>query len=430
VSRALEFDVVVIGAGPAGIAAACAAAEAGKRVAIVDDNEAPGGQIWRAAGARRDTAATSWLARLERSGARLLSRTRVFDAPERGVLAAETEDTARLDFGYRKLVVATGARERFLPFPGWTLPGVMGAGGLQSLAKGGLPVEGKRVVLAGSGPLLLAVAAYLRKQGAVVPLIAEQAALGQLLRFGAGLARHAGKLLQALQLKGALKGTRFRSGCWPVAAHGDNCVRVVILTDGASEWQQDCDYLACGFGLAPNVELPLLLGCSVAEGFVLTDEWQQTSIGDVYCCGEPTGIGGVDLALVEGEIAGHACADQHERARALFTARDSAREFQRLLDSAFRLRPELARAVANDTIVCRCEDVTYGDIATHGSWRSAKLQTRCGMGPCQGRICGPAVEYLLGWKPESVRPPILPVSLRTLAGTPDPPGGSTARGAY
>ena len=149
-----RFDVLIAGMGPAGIAAACAAAESGLRVAAVDDNPREGGQIWRGESLRPASKhAAGWIARFRAARIEALAQTRIFDAPEPGVLCAERED-GFAELRYQKLILATGARERFLPFPGWTLPNVMGAGGLQALVKGGLPIAGKRVVVAGSGPLL------------------------------------------------------------------------------------------------------------------------------------------------------------------------------------------------------------------------------------------------------------------------------------
>src|SRR5713226_4279184 len=176
-----RFDVLIVGMGPAGIAAACAAAVSGLDVGIVDDNPREGGQIWR--GEAPSKLAAEWIARFRAARIERLSETRVVDAPASGLLRAEYED-APLDLRYGRLILATGARERFLPFPGWTLPGVMGAGGLQALVKGGVPIEGKRVVVSGSGPLLLAVAAYLKKRGAQVQCVLEQTPWTKLGVFG------------------------------------------------------------------------------------------------------------------------------------------------------------------------------------------------------------------------------------------------------
>jgi len=412
-----SFDVLVVGAGPAGMAAAAAAAGCGARCGVVDDNPAPGGQIWRGGEGRAPSAqAARWFQRFRAAPVTVLSRTRVFDAPAPVVLAAECHGRLA-ELRYGKLVLATGARERFLPFPGWTLPNVMGAGGIQALAKSGLPLDGKVVVVAGSGPLLMAVAAYLRQHGARVPVIAEQAPFERVAAFGLRLAATPGKLWQAAGLRLQLAGARYATGCWPVRAEGRERLEAVVLRGTRGEWRERCDYLACGFGLVPNVELARLLECAVENGRVRVDDWQQTTVEGVYCAGEPTGIGGVDLALVEGDIAGLVAAGRPERARPLFRARSAARSFAARLETAFAPRRELAELATSETIVCRCEDVPLGRITACANRRAAKLYTRCGMGPCQGRVCGPALEFLLGWQPDSIRPPLFPVPIGYLAGT-------------
>jgi NADPH-dependent 2,4-dienoyl-CoA reductase/sulfur reductase-like enzyme len=186
------------------------------------------------------------------------------------------------------------------------------------------------------------------------------------------------------------------------------------LRRGSSIWKEPCDYAAIGFGLVPNLELPLLLGCAIDEAFVVVDEWQQSSLADVYCAGEPTGIGGLDLALTGGEIAGYAATGQSDRARRLFAARDRAVRFRDRLAATFALRGELKAITTEETIVCRCEDVPLSRLRGHSSWRSAKLHTRCGMGPCQGRMCGPAVEFLCGWRADSMRPPLYPIPVKAV----------------
>jgi hypothetical protein len=146
----------------------------------------------------------------------------------------------------------------------------------------------------------------------------------------------------------------------------------------------------------------------------MVDEFQKTTATDLFCAGESTGIGGVELSLVEGEIAGFAAAGLNDNARSLFSLREKHRNFSRLLEDTFALRPELRNIPNASTIICRCEDVTMERVKTYQNWREAKLMTRCGMGPCQGRVCGPAVEFLYGWRAESVRPPIFPSKIGTL----------------
>ena len=401
-----RFDVMVVGAGPAGIAAAVRASEAGRSVALLDDNPRAGGQIWRS-GAPMPKSAQLWLSRLEKGRVMQFPGSRVFDCPKPGTLSVQSGDEA-FSLNYDKLILATGARELFLPFPGWTLPNVFGAGGLDAMVRGGLPVLGKRVVVAGTGPLLLAVAAHLVKRGAKIVALCEQAPFGRLAAFASRLMLQPGKLLQGAAYRWAVRNATMYFGCWVSAAQGTETLERVSLRQGEHDWTIDCDYLACGYHLVPNTELARLLGCRVNEGFVEVDELQQTSQGDFFCAGEPTGIGGVELALLEGEIAGLAAADETRGARALAARRRGMLGFVRALGEAYALDPKLRALAQQETIVCRCEDVTLGAMRERADWRDAKLHTRCGMGPCQGRICGAASTFIFGWKADSVRPPIFP----------------------
>ena len=370
-----EFDVLVVGGGPAGMAAAVSAAESGASVGIVDDNPQLGGQIWRGEVQNCESEASRWFERLCASNANQLCGMRVIDQPGLGVLRAEG-CKGFCDLSYRKLVLANGARERFLPFPGWTLPNVMGAGALQALVKSGLPIQGKRIVVAGTGPLLLAVAAYLRKRGAEIVLICEQASWASLAKFGLSILSQRQKIGQALSLRKDLSGIRFFTNCWPVAAGGDGILQAVIISHGNEVEKVACDYLACGFHLVPNTELAALVGCAVKDGYVVVDDFQQTSIPSVFCAGEPTGIGGVELSLVEGQIAGLAASGKNNAAQKLFGMRTRLQKFATRLDRGFALRPELKKLALPETIICRCEDVTYGSLKKYTSWRTAKLQTR------------------------------------------------------
>ena len=410
-----RFDVLVIGGGPAGMAAAVRAAECGVEVGIVDDNATLGGQIWRGEsddGENRD--AIRWSELLRTAGVTKLCGKRVFDQPEARVLFAEGDDDL-CELRYRNLILATGARERFLPFPGWTLPNVMGAGGLQAMVKSGLPIRGKRVVVGGTGPLLLAVAAYLRKHGAEIPIICEQASWSMLAGFSMALLAQPAKIAQGIQLKRELAGVPFAANSWPLAARGRQELESVTISRRGKSETIECDYLACGFHLVPNLELQQLLGCQIREDYVHVDEFQRTTVEGVFCAGEPTGIGGVELAIIEGQIAGLVAGGGLEKARLLFRDRDKRRRFARRLDHTFRLRPELKNLPSAETLVCRCEDVSYSRLQQQTSWRSAKLQTRCGMGPCQGRVCGPATQFLFKWEPDSVRPPVFPARVASLA---------------
>lgn len=419
-------DIVVVGAGPAGLGAATAAAKAGRTVAVLDDNPKVGGQIWRAGAGKSaaDRAKAQAIAAFEASGAELFAGRQVVDATvSPGTVQAWVASRQRLEiFQFESLILATGARERFLPFPGWTLPGVFGAGGLQALVRGGYDVRGKRVVVAGTGPLLLAVAVHLKQDGAEIVMIAEQAPVRQLAGFATSLLSRPGKIVQGMQLRAELASVPYRTGCWIVAAEGSDAVTGVRLTDGSRTWAEQCDLVACGFHLVPNTELASLLGCRVNEAGVVVNADQQTSVAGVYCAGEPTGVAGVDAAIVQGAIAGLTAAGQPAAAAKLHDRCDAEVRFGRAMTRAFALRPELLKLAAPDTIVCRCEDVRFGDlqgkILPRSGWTDAKLQTRCGMGPCQGRICGPALEALFGWRNASVRPPVFPVPIAALCSAP------------
>jgi len=428
-----HYDIVIIGAGPAGLAAAHAAAtlaaapssgaNTALRICVVDDNPHAGGQIWRG-GPQRQTderARCLWAELQAMPNVTFMHQSRVLYAPAPETLLVQGAESA-VTLHYKRLIIATGAREHLLPFPDWTLPGVSGAGGLQALVKGGYPVSGKRIVVAGSGPLLLAVAATLKDKGAVISAIVEQATLPQLARFAFGLLATPSRIAQARQLRKQLRGIPYWTSSFVQAAHGDGdrLAYAQIQRNGKTE-NLPCDYLACGYGLLPNLELAMALGCATGDA-VQVNDWQQTTVSGIYCAGESTGIGGVDLALAEGRIAGLAAAGRGHTAppaqiQALFAERARWQQFARRLARGFALRPELRELAADDTIVCRCEDLRHGELRQHGSWRSAKLHTRCGMGPCQGRICGGATGTLYGWRPDAVRLPISPARIASIIGT-------------
>lgn len=418
-------EILIVGGGAAGMSAALAASGSSKKITVVDDNPRLGGQIWRAElGRTKSPEAVRLINAIEARRIEIVTDAQVFDA-ENNALFAETPN-GLTEFDYEKLIVATGARERLLPFPGWTLPGVFGAGGLQALVKGGLSVKGKRIVVAGTGPLLLAVAEYLKSKGANLIAIVEQAKSSDINRFALRLFGAPSKLTQAVKLKKRLLGVPYITNSWVVSVKcGSPRVSKDVTSDEADTLSItlhqngrqrviECDYLACGFHLVANMELAELLNCAIENGFVVVDEFQQTSQPNIFCSGEPNGIGGVEASLVEGAIAGHAAAGNDPEARKLFRKRDKTRRFADALNHAFALRDELKYLAADDTVVCRCEDVQYGQLKEFTSSRSAKLQTRCGMGACQGRVCGAATEFIFGWERGAVRPPIFPVKLENL----------------
>jgi D-hydroxyproline dehydrogenase subunit alpha len=412
-----DTDVAIIGAGPAGIAAAVAASTLGKRVTIVNDQPSVGGQIWRRdVGGKRAARAKQWLDRVDASTARTIDGATVIDARRDDighVLAIERDREVEMLHAGR-VVLATGARELFLPFPGWTLPNVFGVGGIQAMAKGGLDVRGKRIAITGSGPLLVAVAASLAQRGARVVLVAEQAPLGRMIGFGARLVTSPRLAREAVGYATAIPRGAFRFGTWATEAKGDDRVREVVVTNGKGQQTIPCDVLCVGYGLVPNTELAQLIGCETTLRGIGVDESQQTSVRNVFAAGECVGVAGVDAALAEGTIAGQLASGAAGVSASLRRVRGVARAWGERLESAFELRQEVLSLASAETVVCRCEDVRFGAIDSAWTMRQAKLYTRVGMGACQGRVCGAALRRMHGWSPDRVRAPIYPILVSTM----------------
>lgn len=428
INHTIEADILIIGAGPSGLAAAAAALEANEfssalSIHIIDDNFFSGGQIWRGgANTQKDQRAHDLWNKLSNStNVKFHFQSKVVLAQtfNNGLqkLIVESGETSRI-FIAKKLIIATGARELLLPFPGWTLPGVTGAGGMQALSKNGFPVAGKRIVVAGSGPLLLAVADSLIQRGAIVTHIIEQTSFTKLIPFAFQLFKTPNKLFQAMTLWKNLRKIPYYSDSYVKSAQGNHHLENITIKRKGQQETIECDYLACGYGLLPNVEIAALLNCFLEDNglhpTVKVNDFQQSSEENIYCAGEGTGIGGVDLALVEGTIAGYAATNNLKKAQQYFQERENGKRFGKLLQSTFSLRPELKQLCQEDTIVCRCEDVKYAALQHHQDWRSAKLHTRCGMGACQGKICGAANRFIFSWEKDQGRLPISNATIQSL----------------
>jgi NADPH-dependent 2,4-dienoyl-CoA reductase/sulfur reductase-like enzyme len=426
-SNLYDSEVVVLGAGPAGLAAAVAAARCGARVLLVEMMGAPGGRVWAGgvAQAGRDRRVRELLD-LE---VRLLPQARVVGAwPGRLLVEQQCgQATQTLMLRFQRLVLATGARELQLPFPGWTLPGVVAAGGLQLMAKSGLALAGRRVVVAGSGPLLLAAAATARATGALVLHIAEQAPARRVLRFALQLLHTPDRAWQAVRMRLQLAGIPYRLGqrLQEAEAGPDGWVRAVRLQDAAGREQRlPCDLLAVSHGLVPELDLAASIGCALHTDpaqptGVRVDAVGQTTVPGVYAAGEITGVGGLRKALADGKTAGAAAAGQPPASARWRRERQRELAYVRRLHAAFAPRCDEAPEPTPDTLVCRCEDVRWSELAVSSNWREARLQQRCGMGHCQGRLCGAALAVLEGWQRSDARMPLLPARVATLAGVPD-----------
>ncbi len=407
--------VVVVGAGPAGMAAAWQAARSGAQTTLLDANPLAGGQIWRHASVSSvPPKMRVWLDRLDHPQISKRFSSTVVDIQNPRLLV-QKESGGMEDLPFDQLILAPGAQEQLLPFPGWTLPNVMGAGGALALLKGGMPVQGLKVLVAGSGPLLFPVAGNLAKAGAKVLGIAEQTSWQKVVKFGMGaLLLNPAKLWEGAGYARRYLPAPFFPGTWIKEARGDSQVREVTLTNGRRQRTYACDLVACGYGLVPSSSLAELAGCIQKNSLTVVDSLQRTSVENIFCAGEITGIGGVELAITEGQIAGLAAAGNESQAGSYAAKIHRQQKFSRLLSQSFSLREQLKEMPDDETIICRCEDITYGQLKHLADQCSAKLYTRSGMGPCQGRVCANALKFLLGWELNKVRPPIFPAKIGDL----------------
>ncbi|MFJ7591959.1 NAD(P)/FAD-dependent oxidoreductase [Streptomyces sp. NPDC097617] len=465
-------DLAVVGAGPAGLAAAVTAARLGLRVALLDAGDRPGGQFYRhpapgLGAARPEALHHDWaeFATLEAALRAHASAGRITYLPlhhvwtvvpgraaltHRGsatptaqwilhAVAGHAPEERAAAVTARAVLIATGSYERQLPFPGWTLPGVVGAGGAQAMLKGGLVLPGKRVVVAGSGPLLLAVAGSLAAAGATVPAVVEAAAYTAYAGQVPALLRNPGKLVEAAGHGGALARhhVRLLTRHAVVEAHGTDRVEAVTVARLDRDWRPlpaaarriPCDALAVGHGLVPQLELATGLGCATRRCpddsvALVLDAEQRTSVTGIWSAGETGGIGGAQLAMVEGELAAHSVAGELPGARPV-RRRARLRAFADAMAAAHRPGEGWTGWLPDDAVVCRCEEVPAGRIREAAGElgardaRTVKLLTRAGMGWCQGRMCGPAVAALAGEEPAPDRRPLsCPVPLRHLAELP------------
>jgi NADPH-dependent 2,4-dienoyl-CoA reductase/sulfur reductase-like enzyme len=451
---AAAWDVIVVGAGPAGMAAATVTAGAGLATLVLDENEGVGGQVWRAITttpvlARPVLGEEYWAGReiadaFRASGAAHHAGATVWSLDRNREIGVSSGGRSRL-IRARQVIIATGAMERPFPVPGWTLPGVMTVGGAQTALKAsGLVPEG-RVVLAGAGPLLWLFAAQMLKAGGRIEAILDTADRKQ--RAAAG--RHALRFLRSpylakgLQLMAAVRRkVRVVTGVTSLAIEGERGAEAVSFRrDGAAE-RIAADVVLLHQGVVPNVNLAMAAGVAHRWSeaqlcFVpVIDEWGSSAVEGIAIAGDGAGIAGAEAALERGRLAGVAAAralgadSEHladvAQSRSRLASFEAARPF---LDALYR-PADAFRIPVGDTIVCRCEEVTAKAIVeTIGIGPEGPNQMksflRCGMGPCQGRLCGLTVTELIartrGVAPDAagyyrLRPPVKPVPLAEIAG--------------
>ena len=463
----MSGEILVIGAGPAGLAAARTAAGYGARVVLIDDNRQPGGQYYRHPASEPLRAVRDDLFDEATRGADLLAAAagpNVTHYPgatfygffDDGIAAfAHDERIIRVTPG--ATIVATGATERPVPFPGWTLPGVIGAGAVQNLLKGQRTLPGRRILVTGNGPLTLLAAANLVRCGAEVVEVLEAAANRPPLAMIPRLLLEPGMLVRGIGYRAILAHHRvpFRSRHVIVEAKGGVRVEAAVVAPIAADGTVDrarartlaVDTVIAGFGLVSASEITRSIGCDHVHaagkgGWIpVRNADLETSRSGVFAAGECAGAAGVEKALLEGELAGLAAsmrvgaasgprAEIHRDALRRRLARLMA--FRVAIEAIYRPPASLLSLMRDDTIVCRCEEVTLADARR---WvregvkeaNSLKAITRMSMGRCQGRNCASTLSHLIAAEcgidvaevtPPRPRPPLKPIGVAALASDP------------
>ncbi len=466
--RDVTAEVAVVGAGPAGLEAALAAAEAGVQVILLDSAPQVGGQYFKrpsraTESIRRNEVFTPLFRRLQQAAAlRVLTDTLVWGAfpDEDGWLLTLHGPEAPVRLHARTLILAPGAYDRPIAFPGWTLPGVMTAGGVQTLLKSQGILPGQRFVLAGAGPLQWVLAAHLVEAGAEVLAVLEATPLARLLRLRhlPALWGQAERLQEGWRAWRTLRWARvpMRLGWGVIRAQGGDEVEAVTIAPLDDQWRPQplraetliADTLVIGYGFLSSTQLTRLLGCihdyEPRQGGWIPrrDAWMQTSLPGVFAVGDGAGVGGALLARLEGRIAGLRAAHDVGRVdanaltastRNLWGPLRREQRFATLLGELFTPEPGIYTLASDDTLICRCEEVRLRDIrkaraAGAKTLNEIKGLTRAGMGRCQGRICGPLAAQALTENTSSdrnqsvqelgmlsVRPPIFPLTVAELA---------------
>ena len=456
------FDLIVIGAGPAGCRSALAATRHGLSVLLIDEAFAAGGQVYRAPasglaptpdadGAKGDDLRR----RIADSAITLRFGCRVWSVGS-GFRVDVAGNGGHEAFTAPRLIAATGAYERVVPFPGWTLPGVIGLAAATILIKSQGMLPGRRIVLAGCGPLLLLVASKVLAAGGAIVAIADLAGPADWLATLPRVLRRPGLAMRgagwAVTIGRARVPVHFRHGV-RAATGPDRVERVEIgpvdrsgAPAAGSTIALEADALAVGHGLVPGAEIPRLLRADMTfdrlrGGWVpQVDAFGRTSLRGLYAVGDGAGIQGAEPALLAGELAGLTAARdagriaaatyEHEAAKPS-RGRASYAPFADAMAGMMALRPEQVAGIPADAVVCRCEDVTRAEIenaAAAGARDVNQMKhfTRCGMGPCQGRMCGDVAAELLAQSRKVARqtvgywtgrPPLRPVPLADLVGS-------------
>ncbi len=464
-----EVEIAIVGAGPAGLAAALEAAEIGVEAVVIEEYHTLGGQFYKQVPegfslnnprkeGRQYADGAEIIRRLQSTGVELMTDTLVWGIFGERTLALYRND--RTEFlRPKKLVLAPGAQEVPIAFPGWTLPGVMMGGAAQTLLVTQRILPGRKVVLAGVGPLQLKVASQLVEAGVEVVDVLEASARSPISMENALRSLgHWSKMREGIEYWLKLQRARapYHERQVPVRALGRDDLEAVVVAEVDEDWEVvpgtertlEADCLCLSYGFLPSIQLASLVGCRLlfeerAGGWITWhDVNQQTSIEGVYVAGEVGGIGGADVAEEEGRLAVIAAARSLGRLAACDRQREerrarkrlgSARRFAELAGDMMAIKPGLFGIITDDTVICRCEEVTAGQVKKtlfdgDPTPRGVKTRTRAGMGRCQGRMCGFLVRQLLSRETrtplseiplDTLRPPVKPVPVHALSTTAD-----------
>ncbi|WP_116085968.1 NAD(P)/FAD-dependent oxidoreductase [Tropicimonas sp. IMCC34011] len=452
-------DLVVIGAGPAGLAAACEARELGMSVVVLDEQTAPGGQIYRniesVTDDRQDVLGPDYVAGQElaaafrRSGAEHCGGATVWNLTTDGVVDYIADGPKTVSGKY--VLLASGAMERPFPIKGWTLPGVMGAGAAQVLLKGAGAVPAGPVTMVGSGPLLYLLAWQYMRAGVRIAVVVDTTPMTNYLRAVPKLpGALAGwpDLSKGLKLLGALRkgGVKVYRDAREVAIEGRDAAQAVTFRHRGGRIELPARLVLLHQGVVPNVQLSMSTGLDHSWDAAqhcwtpVTDEWGRMATSSLYVAGDSRGISGALASAVQGRLAALSIGQQLEKLSDLQTR---AAPLRRQLKRYMAIRPfldtlycprEIHRVPTDDDVmVCRCEEVTAGQIRGYVKLgclgpNQTKAFGRCGMGPCQGRFCGVTVTELIAKERKvdcaevghyRIRPPIKPILLRDLSAPKD-----------
>ncbi|MGB7874174.1 MAG: FAD-dependent oxidoreductase [Anaerolineales bacterium] len=458
-------ELAVIGAGPGGLSAAVTAAQAGVQVTLLDEYPRPGGQYLRgahsveaiSAKSKTERRSRSLLEQLPSQNIKVRTGTLVWGIEGHRLALHSSQGTEWL--GAKKMIIATGARELVTPFPGWTLPGVMTVGAAQILVKEHGVVPGKRILLAGSGPLLLATASALAKSEHEVSVlgILEATQPQSWMKYAPVVLANLDRVQEGWQYARSLFANKipYHFGYSVIRVEGTNRLTGATIARvdrqgkpvPGSEQSVPLDTLCIGFGFVPNIELTQLAGC-VHEylpergGWVpIIDETLETSVPGIYAVGETAGVSGAKTALIQGQIAGAAIArelgklNNEEFARRYIPLNKQLQPLKRfgsMLNTLFRPPPALNNLITDETIICRCEQIRAGEIRQairKGAHTLSDLKNwlPVGQGHCQGRTCGLLLARLIrneiGMSVGRIdqfrpRPPLKPIPLGALGNLP------------